>query len=130
MAEELRRLRENKVRRVYSIFGTDRGYVQCQPLTEPNSFHCEAQSAQSWPALAATLTPERIARLQAAGFSDPDTNSPNYYRTYPFDTFDDAGLAAALLTVLYEVYGYRGVEGITLQREGRASGAEKPSDRK
>ena len=51
-----------------------------------------AELARNTPAI---LTPERIARLQAAGFSDPDTNSPNYYRTYPFDTFDDAGLAAA-----------------------------------
>jgi len=125
MAHELRRLRENKERRVYAIFGTDRGYVQCQPVIEFDGFLCEAQSAQSWPALAATLTPERVARLHAAGFSDPDSN-PNYYRTYPFHTFDDAGLAAALLTVLYEVYGYRGIEGITLQREGRESGVEKP----
>jgi hypothetical protein len=58
-------------RRVFVVFDVGLGYVQCEPQTEPNGLYCEAQSTDSWPALAAVLTPERIARLHAASYADP-----------------------------------------------------------
>ncbi len=113
---EILRLRVNKHRRVFAVFETELGYVQCQPQTEPDSFYCEAQSADSWPALAAVLTPERIARLHDVGFADPG-RAPNYSKTYPADKIDDAALASEVLTLLHDVYGYYGASNLEVMTE-------------
>jgi hypothetical protein len=113
---EIQRLRVNVHRRVFAAFETGLGYVQCQPQTEPDAFYCEAESADSWPALAAVLTPERIARLHAAGFADPG-RAPNYSKTYPADKIDDATLASEVLTVLHDVYGYYGGSKLEVKTE-------------
>jgi hypothetical protein len=104
---EILRLRVNIDRRVYLILQTDVGYIQCAPKTGPDEIYCEAQSADSWPALASVLTAERIARLHTAGFADPG-RAPNYWRTYPLGEFDAAAVSRAALTILYDVYGYSG----------------------
>ena len=105
-----------RARRVFAAFETGLGYVQCEPWTDPDVFYCEAQSTDSWPALAAILTPERIALLHAAGFEDPG-RAPNYSRTYPADRTDDATLARELLTVLHDVYGYYGASKLEVKTE-------------
>ncbi|WP_342363080.1 TY-Chap domain-containing protein [Terrarubrum flagellatum] len=114
-ASEIQRLRINSERRVYVIFSADIGYVQCAPESSV-AIYCEAQSAESWPALAALLTPERLAFLRQAGFSDPG-RSPNYWRSYSLDQYDEAAIARELLTVLYEVYGYRGATKLKISTE-------------
>ncbi len=117
LTTELRRLRVNMRRAdVYVIFDTGLGYLQCQPQTQPDGFYCEAQSAESWPALAAVLTPERIARLHAAGFADPG-RAPNFSKTYPADKTDDAALASEILTLLHDVYGYYGASALEVKTE-------------
>lgn len=113
---EIRRLRVNMHRRVFVVFATGLGYVQCETQTDPDSFYCEAQSTDSWPALAAVLTPERIARLHAAGYADPG-RGPNYSKTYPADKIDDAALATELLTLLYDAYGYYGASELEVKTE-------------
>jgi hypothetical protein len=116
VATEIRRLRVNLHRRVFAVFDTGLGYVQCEPQTQPRGFYCEAQSADSWPALAAVLTPERIARLHAAAFADPG-RAPNYSKTYAADTTTDTGLAAEVLTILHDVYGYYGASKLKVITE-------------
>jgi hypothetical protein len=113
---EIRRLRINMHRRVFAVFDTGLGYVQCETQSEAESFYCEAQSADSWPALAAVLTPDRIALLHAAGFADPG-RAPNYSKTYAADKTDDASLARAVLTVLHDVYGFYGASKLTVKTE-------------
>lgn len=113
---EIQRLRINMRRRVFAVFDTGLGYVQCEPQTEPKGFYCEAQSADSWPALAAVLTPERVAVLHAAGFADPG-RAPNYSKTYPADTTGDATLASEVLTLLHDVYGYYGASKLAVKTE-------------
>lgn len=116
LTAEFRRLRLNIHREVFVVFDTGLGYVQCQPQTEPDGFYCEAQSADTWPALAAVLTPDRIARLHAAGYSDPG-RAPNYSKTYlAGDTGDDA-LASEILTLLHDVYGYYGASKLAVKTE-------------
>ena len=116
VAAEIQRLRVNHARHVYAIFSAGIGYVQCMPES-PEALYCEAQSAESWPALAALLTADRVALLHRAGFEDPGY-APNYARRYRFDAFDDGTLAAAILTLLYEVYGYTGAEALEISTEG------------
>ena len=53
------------------------------------------------------LTDERVARLRAAGYTDPG-RSPNYSKSYPLEKFSDVAIATELLTILHEVYGYTG----------------------
>ena len=113
---EIQRLRINLDRRVYVIFDTGIGYVQCEPETSPPSIYCEAQSAESWPALASVLTPERVALLHAAGFGDPG-RGPNYWRSYPLDSASDRAIADQLLGVLHDVYGYAGAAPLTVKTE-------------
>jgi hypothetical protein len=113
---EIRRLRINMRRRVFAVFDTGLGYVQCETQSEPESFYCEAQSADSWPALAAVLTPDRIALLHAAGFADPG-RAPNYSKTYAADKTDDASLARAVLSVLHDVSGFYGASKLTVKTE-------------
>ena len=117
---EILRLRVNMHREVFAVFDTGLGYVQCRPETEPDAFYCEAVSADSWPALAAVLTPERIARLHAAGFADPG-RAPNYSKTYPADKIDDAALASEVLTLLHDVYGYYGASKLEVRTEEKTT---------
>jgi hypothetical protein len=116
-AAEIRRLRVNMHRdQVFVVFDVGIGYVQCQPDTDPDAFYCEAQSAESWPALAAVLTPDRIARLHALGFADPG-RAQNYAKTYPADKFDDDAVADEVLTVLHDAYGYYGAIKLEVKTE-------------
>jgi hypothetical protein len=115
---EIQRLRVNLDREIFVIMETDIGSVQCAPQTSPGAIYCEAQSADSWPALASILTPERVARLHAAGFSDPG-RAPNYWKNYPLDHFDDATIARELLTILFDVYGYNGAPKLKFGTEKR-----------
>ena len=105
---EITRLRVNMNRHVFAVFQAGIGYIQCEPHSSPPEIYCEAQSADSWEALASVLTPDRLARLHAVGFTDPG-RSPNYWKTYPMDQVDDASLARELLTILHDVYGYTGL---------------------
>ncbi len=116
VAAEIERLRINMHRRVFVIFDTGLGYVQCEPQTQPDGFYCEAQSADSWPALAAVLTPERITRLHTAGFADPG-RAPNFSKTYLAGKIDDTALAAEVLTLLHDVYGYYGGSRLKVKTE-------------
>jgi hypothetical protein len=109
-------LRINLTRRVYVVFDAGIGYVQCMPETAPPAMFCEAQSKESWPALAAILTPERVARLHRVGYQDPG-RTPNYWKTYPLDKFADAAIANELLTILYDVYVYTGAAKLKVKTE-------------
>ncbi len=116
VAAEIQRLRVNMRRRVFVVFDIGLGYVQCQPQTDPDGFYCEAQSADSWPALAAMLTPERIGRLHAAGYADPG-RAPNYSKTYLAREITDTALAIEVLTLLHDVYGYYGASRLKVKTE-------------
>jgi hypothetical protein len=114
---EIQRLRINASgNKVHAIFDAGIGYVQCMPETPAPILYCEAQSEESWPALAAILTAERRARLHNAGFSDPG-RVPNYWKEYPFDKNADAAIAAEILNILYEVYGYTGAARLDIMTE-------------
>lgn len=113
---EIARLRVNMNRRVFAIFDAGIGYVQCEPHTSPPEIYCEAQSADSWEALASVLTPDRVARLHSAGFADPG-RAPNYWKDYPTDKFDDTALARELITILHDVYGYSGLPTLKVKTE-------------
>jgi hypothetical protein len=116
VAAEIQRLRLNSSRRVYASFNAGIGYVQCMPEQPPTAIYCEAQSAESWPALAAVLTADRIARLRASGYADPG-RTPNYFRSYPVDRFNDTVLATEILTILFDVYGYTGASTLKVKTE-------------
>jgi hypothetical protein len=111
---EIQRLRVNEARDVFVILDAGIGYVQCQP--DHAAIICEAQSADSWPALASVLTPERVAKLHAMGFADPG-RSPNYSKAYPLQQYDDPAIARELITVLHDVYGYTGVQPLMVTTE-------------
>jgi hypothetical protein len=113
---EIQRLRVNANREVFVVMDTEIGYVQCVPQASPRAIYCEAQSPDSWPALASVLTPERVARLHAAGFADPG-RTPNYWKTYPADQFDDTAIARELLTILHDVYAYNGSPELKISTE-------------
>lgn len=113
---EIQRLRINAGRNVYVSFNAGIGYVQCMPETPPTAMYCEAQSAESWPALTTVLTEERVARLRAAGYAEPG-RAPNYWKSYPLDKFGDAAIAGELLTILHEVYGYTGATKLKILTE-------------
>ena len=93
-------------RRVHAVFEAGIGYIQCEPQFSP-AIYCEAQSADSWQALASVPTPERLGRLHAAGFADPG-RAPNYWKKY-VDQFDNPAIADEVLTILHDVYGYNGL---------------------
>jgi hypothetical protein len=116
VTSEIQRLRINRARKVFVIFGAGIGYIQCAPETSPPSIYCEAQSAESWPALAAILTPERVARLRKAGYAEPG-RGPNYSKNYPLDKFSDTAIASELLTILYDAYGYTGATTLKITPE-------------
>ncbi len=113
---EIQRLRVNIDRKVFVVFDTGGGYVQCAPQSSPRAIYCEVQSAESWPVLTRILTPDRVARLRAAGFADPG-RSPNYWKTYPADAFTDAAIADELVTILFDIYGYNGSPKLELASE-------------
>jgi hypothetical protein len=113
---EIQRLRINAGRKVYVSFNAGIDYVQCMPEMPPTAMYCEAQSAESWPALATILTDERVSRLRAAGYADPG-RAPNYWKSYPLDKFSDAAIATELLTILHEVYGYTGATKLKILTE-------------
>lgn len=105
-AGEVARLRVNRNGpRVFAVFSTKTGYVQCEP--KGDALYCEAASADSDPALAGVLTPERVALLHRAGFADPG-RSENYAKDYDFAAADDVAIAREILTLLHDVYGYDG----------------------
>jgi hypothetical protein len=116
---EIERLRLNIHRDdAFVYFDTGLGYVQCATQLEPDGFYCEAQSADSWPALAAVLTPDRVAHLHDRGYSDPG-RAPNYSKIYPADKTTDKALATELLTLLHDVYGYYGASKLDVGTEER-----------
>lgn len=111
---EIQRLRINAAREVFAIFDAGIGYVQCMPETPPPALYREAQSAESWPALAAIVTPDRVEKLHKAGYADPG-RAPNYWKHYSFDKADDGAIANEILTILHEVYGYTGTQEIKIK---------------
>jgi hypothetical protein len=116
VTNEIQRLRVNIDRNVFAVFEVGIGYVQCRPDARPPSIYCEAQSAESWEALASILTPERVARLHAAGFADPG-RGPNYWKVYQIDQPDDSAIAREILTILHDVYGYNGQPALKVKTE-------------
>jgi hypothetical protein len=116
---EIERLRLNIQRDdAFVYFDTGLGYVQCATQMEPSAFYCEAQSADSWPALAAILTPAKITYLHSKGYADPG-RAPNYWKIYPADQTTDKALAAELLTLLHDLYGYYGASELKVGTEER-----------
>jgi hypothetical protein len=113
---EIQRLRVNAERRVHVIFEAGIGYVQCKPEAPPPAIYCEAESAESWPALASVLTPDRVARLASAGYAQPG-RAPNYWKIYPLGRFDDAAIAREVLGILRDVYGYTGAPQLEILTE-------------
>jgi hypothetical protein len=113
---EIQRLRVNLERRVFVVFDAGIGYVQCEPQTSPDVIYCEAQSPESWAALASVLTPDRVARLHAAGYADPG-RAPNYWKNYPLGQYDDAAIAREVITLLHDAYGYTGAEQLSIKTE-------------
>jgi type III secretion system-like peptide-binding chaperone len=113
---EIRRLRDNLERKVFVVFDVGIGYIQCQPQNAPDVIYCEAQSPGSSAALASVLTPDRVAKLRSAGYADPG-RSPNYWKDYPLDNYDDAVIAKEVITLLHDVYGYTGSEQLTIKTE-------------
>jgi hypothetical protein len=114
-AAEIERLRRNAERHVFVIFDTGVGYVQCGPES-PQALYCEAQSPRSGAALTAVITPDRLARLHALGYADPGRGT-NYWKRYRFDAYADAAIAADVLTVLHDVYGYDGATPLDIKTE-------------
>ena len=111
---EIQRLRINAANEVFAIFDAGIGYIQCMPETPPPALYCEAQSAESWPALSAVITPERVERLHKAGYADPG-RAPNYWKMYSFAAIGDAAIAGEILTILHEVYGYTGAAELEIK---------------
>jgi hypothetical protein len=116
MTAELQRLRVNVGQQIHVGFSTDNGYVQCEPQTQPDALYCEAESADSWPALMGILTPDKVARLHAMGYADPG-RAPNYWKLYPLATTDDHAIAVELLTILHDLYGYAGAPPLEIATE-------------
>jgi hypothetical protein len=113
---EIQRLRVNLARKVFVVFDAGIGYVQCEPQTSPDLIYCEAQSPQSWAALSSVLTPDRLAKLHAAGYADPG-RAPNYWKNYPLGAYDDAAIAREVITLLHDGYGYTGAEQLKIGTE-------------
>ena len=115
MTVEIERIRTNTAHDVYVVFSAGIGYIQCRSNSDTPTIYCEAQSAESWPALASVLTPTRLAALHKAGYSGPG-RAPNYWKNYPLDKYNDAALAGEILTLLHDVYGYGGSPRLKIKR--------------
>ncbi len=113
---EIARLRVNIDRHVFAVFEAGIGYVQCKPDSPPPAIYCEAQSADSWEALASVLTPDRVERLHTAGFADPG-RAPNYWKKYLEDQVDDQTIAHEVLAILHDVYGYTGLPKLRVKTD-------------
>lgn len=114
---EIQRLRINaNQKKIWVVFDAGIGYVQCTPEFPEPALYCEAQSAESWPALEAVLTPERVAKLRSLGYADPG-RAPNYWKEYAFGKFSDSDVAGELLTILVDVYGYTGARKFAVKTE-------------
>jgi hypothetical protein len=113
---EIQRLRVNVTEKVFVVFDAGIGYVQCAPESPSPAIYCEAQSAESWAALSAILTAERVALLRKAGYADPG-RAPNYSKSYPFSRYNDATMASEILTILHDVYGYAGATKLKITTE-------------
>ena len=113
---EIQRLRINAAEPVFVIFDAGIGYVQCMPDAAAEAIYCEAQSPESWPALAALLTPDRVAMLHQAGYNDPG-RSPNYWKNYPMASETDASIADDILAVLRDAYGFTGAWDLQVQAQ-------------
>jgi hypothetical protein len=116
VAGEIARLRVNIDRPIFAVFQAKIGYVQCEPDTSPTAIYCEAQSAESWEALASILTPARVGVLHAAGYVDPG-RAPNYWKIYATDHFSDRTIAEEILVILHDVYGYSGLPALQILTE-------------
>jgi len=116
VSAEIQRLRVNLNRRVHVSFDTGLAYMQCEPDTNPAAIYCEAESAESWPAISVILTSDHVARLHAAGYADPG-RAPNYWKDYPLDQSKDTDIAAEILTLLHDVYGYAGATPLEIKTE-------------
>ncbi len=116
VAAEIQRLRINVRRKVFVVFSAGIGYVQC--ITDPSTLalYCEAQSAESWPALTPILTPARVTRLLRAGYAEPG-RTPNYSKSYALDKTTDSAIANEILTLLHDVYGYSGTSKLKIVTE-------------
>ena len=101
---------------IHLVLNTKAGYVQCAPNAPPPSINCEAASADSIPTLAAVLNADRVARLHALGYADPDRVS-NYAKAFPIAKAEASPIALELLTILYDVYGYRGTPKLGIWTE-------------
>lgn len=112
---EIQRLRINATRHVHVVFDSAIGYIQCMPETPPVALYCEAESAESWPALSAVLKPDRVERLHQAGYAEPG-RAPNYSKSYPL-TLTDAAIANEILTLLHDVYNYTGATKLKIRTE-------------
>ncbi|MEJ0077333.1 MAG: hypothetical protein WDO17_18220 [Alphaproteobacteria bacterium] len=114
---EIQRLRVNIDRQQFTwiVIDTGFGYVQCG-TAPPRTIYCEAQSAETSPAIARVLTAERVAKLYAAGYADPG-RAPNYWKEYSLEQFSDRSIAEELLSILYEAYAYNGVPRLDFKTE-------------
>lgn len=118
MTAELQRLeRLGDDVEAFSIFIAGPAYVQCQHDGAGKRMYCEAASEDAvGKPIERILTPERKARLVAAGFAPPG-KTMNYSRFYPIDAYDMPTLAKTLLGILKDVYGYQGAPAMTLTTE-------------
>lgn len=118
VAAEIQRLRVNIKQKVFVVFNAAIGYVQCTTDPSTPALYCEAQSADSWPALTSILTPERVSLLIRAGYAEPG-RAPNYSKSYALNKFTDLAIAAEILTLLHAVYGYSGATKLKIIAEQR-----------
>jgi len=116
MAAELDRVRRAGPH-TYVIFEAEPAYVQCMHDAEGKRMYCEAVSEDAvGKQIARILTPERKAKLIAAGFAPPG-RTMNYSRFYPEAEYNTTLLAKALLRILKNVYGYQGATAIEVRTE-------------
>lgn len=119
MAAELDRVRRAGPN-AHVIFIATPTYVQCLHDSEGKRMYCEAASEDAvGKSLAHILTPERTAKLIAAGFAPPG-RTMNYSRFYPEAEYNMPLLAKALLRVLKEAYGYQGAPPMNVATENSA----------
>jgi len=101
----------------FSIFIAGPAYVQCMHDGAGKRMYCEAVSEDAvGKPIERILTPERKAKLLAAGFAPPG-KTMNYSRFYPAGQYDMPALARTLLGILKEAYGYEGAPPMTLTTE-------------